>query len=319
MLAYWNVDFEVLRSRGCCDTIKMYRGLAIFTQSLVKCFQEASEELKIILHSHFRIERDDHDEKYTEYSILREADKDIAFLIGRLKETKVTKSNSDLSSLDFVASGLVNLIEAIAPAIRMLLSPYLIDLVIGESEDGDFETFDLQFAHLQFTSSKDAEIDNSVNNDAGYMDLYRILDTKRNFAWIPAPADSRSNNLRSKVDEFTFAFPIETLFNRNGPRENPLDLIPIHIKDEELSGNNALLSSSPGSQQGSKAKAHPHLWVSTSAETSQAKLFDLLESLSSSSDLSDLHPYLHEAAHLSSHNYPGSADEGKSPDDALCT
>ena len=255
----------------------MYRGLAIFTRPLLECFCRANDRLKRILHNHFNFRERDEYEKYTEYGILREAGKDIAFLIERLKETKATRPNSSLSSLIYEAHGLVNLMEAIAPAIRILLSSYLVKLVVGESEDEDYGLgiFDFQVAHSLWSCMKEKEKDVDmgpfVNYDGAYLDLHHILDPTTNNAWIPALADTDGHTLRAKVASWTFIFRYFETKNGN------LTLNPIIIEEEE-SGRNDFSSPPPESQPDDKTNSHEHWKVFSLANplqaSSSASLFD---------------------------------------------
>ena len=132
--------------------LMIYRGLSIFMRPLLEAYIEAGIRFENSLLRRYGFADDDR--KYMDYDNLRQKGADVTFWTQRLLEntsggyTKLLKL--EVSHLEDLAS----LLDIIAPAIRILLTPHFLDLII-QADDEMRDSFELELAH---GLCKDADI-----------------------------------------------------------------------------------------------------------------------------------------------------------------
>ena len=159
----------------------IYRGLSIFARPLLETYIETGIRFGNSLLRRYGFADDDR--KYMDYDNLRQKGADVTFWTQRIlgdanRGFGAKRARLEASHLEDLAS----LLDVIAPAIRILLIPHFLDLVI-RADDEMYEPFELELAH---GLCKDAEALDSFGTDRDeYSELYRILDAKENATWLP--------------------------------------------------------------------------------------------------------------------------------------
>ena len=159
----------------------IYRGLSIFMRPLLETYIEAGIRFENSLLRQYGFADDDR--KYMDYDNLRQKDADVTFWTHRLLEDTSRGYRAKVAKLEVShLEDLASLLDIIAPAIRILLTPHFLDLII-KADDEMCGSFKLELAH---GLCKDADVLDSFDTDRDeYSDLYRILDSRKNTTWLP--------------------------------------------------------------------------------------------------------------------------------------
>ena len=239
----------------------IYRGLSIFMRPLLETYIEAGIRFENSLLRQYGFADDDR--KYMDYDNLRQKDADVTFWTHRLLEDTSRGYRAKVAKLEVShLEDLASLLDIIAPAIRILLTPHFLDLII-KADDEMCGSFELELAH---GLCKDADVLDSFDTDRDeYSDLYRILDSRKNTTWLPG---KKHGTLKAGLMES------RSFFEQVYPwRDKRLLLFPRLDHDESVMSD-PLPSQSSGTDEARLAAGTPKL---TSPHIS-------LDSLSASAD-----------------------------------
>lgn len=193
-MQFWEKEFE-------CDDVSLMicRGLSILLRPLITCYLEAKKRLDNALTDSAGSSIPASLVGYLDYDYLRERGNTIALWIEYLKASSANASKPGFMSSISEIMGLANLLDTLAPAIRILSTPKLVEHVVKDADDECISDFDLVLADgLTVLNIKPR----SIPDD--FLDIHDITITGTNKAWLPTRVDAESFSLKMATNSLVF-------------------------------------------------------------------------------------------------------------------